>query len=133
MREFPKKGDKLIFKGGPNGPRFSNYPNKEYFDLLKLGEEYIIEEIEVYNSWTSVKVEGVDAKFHLSWFFEYDKITREYISPKDFKHAPHSWHVYERARQKKFNIKTGEKLIFTMNQNPKKDTLIPIGMFEEEK
>ena len=72
MKEWPKAGSKITFKGTAKWFFFSNIL-KDANDLLEVGKEYTITKIELASSWCAVSLEEFpDKKFSLSWF-DYDK------------------------------------------------------------
>ena len=67
--QFPKKGDKLVFKGVPEFyyPMFTNM--REDARVLQLGVEYIAKEVCVNSSWVSIYLEEFpDLMFNLMFF-----------------------------------------------------------------
>lgn len=67
--EFPKKGDKLIFKGVPEfyHPNFVNM--RDDARVLQLGVEYTILKCYVNSSWVTIYLEEFpETMFNLSFF-----------------------------------------------------------------
>lgn len=70
--DWPKKGDKLRFKGVPKFvyPHFTNIIEKAQ-NKLTVGQEYTVEKSEVYSSWCAVWLEGNEGEddlYHLQFF-----------------------------------------------------------------
>jgi hypothetical protein len=71
MKQWPKIGSKVIFKG-VHMFWFQNIV-KDANELLELGKEYTISKLKLNSSWCSVVLEEFpEHKFSLS-FFDYDK------------------------------------------------------------
>jgi len=71
MKEWPKEGSKVRFKG-VHQFWFVNIV-KDANELLDLGKEYTIKKLELASSWCAVILEEFpEHKFSLG-FFEYDK------------------------------------------------------------
>ncbi len=67
LDNFPKPGDKLIFRG-VNSFWFTDII-KNAIDNLIIGNIYTISEIEVYSSWAMVRVEETgDVEYALAFF-----------------------------------------------------------------
>jgi len=67
--EFPKAGDKLIFKGVPEFyyPNFTNM--REDARVLQLGVEYTISRCLVNSSWVTIYLEEYpETMFNLGFF-----------------------------------------------------------------
>lgn len=67
--DFPKKGDKLIFKGVPEFyyPMFTNM--RDDAKVLQLGVEYTAKEVRVNSSWVTIYLEEIpETMFNLVFF-----------------------------------------------------------------
>ena len=72
MKQWPKRGTKVTFKGTTQPFWFTNIL-KDANELLEIGKEYTITKIELASSWCAVILEEFpDKKFSLSWF-DYEK------------------------------------------------------------
>ena len=72
MKQWPKVGSKVIFEGSSEWFFFQNIL-KDANDLLEIGKEYTISNVQINSSWCSISLkEFPEKKFSLSWF-NYDK------------------------------------------------------------
>ncbi len=72
---FPRRGDKLKFKGVPSMyyPMFISV-GKFANENLKIGQEYTVEKVEVNSSWCAIWLEGFGENFFNLSFFEKQKL-----------------------------------------------------------
>lgn len=67
--QFPQVGDKVIFTGVPKFyyPHFIDMGDRARRRLV-LNQEYTVTKVEIYSSWCSVEVEGVEGYYNRMFF-----------------------------------------------------------------
>lgn len=77
MKQWPKNGTKIIFKGTKKPFWFTNIL-KDADELLEIDKEYTIAKLELASSWCAVILEEFPEKrFSISWFNYEKELTTE--------------------------------------------------------
>lgn len=71
MKQWPKKGSKVIYKGTHHF-WFTNII-KDAETLLEIGKEYTVAELKLASSWCGVRLEEFPDKLFALSFFNYEK------------------------------------------------------------
>jgi len=87
MKEWPKIGSKITFKGTPKWFWFTNIL-EDAKNLLEVGKEYTIVKLHPASSWCGVEIEEFpDKKFALNFFkHNLDLTTQELKDAGEFYH-----------------------------------------------
>ena len=79
MKQWPKIGSKVTFKGTPKHFWFTNIL-KDANDLLEVGKEYTISQLKLASSWCGVRLEEFPDKLFALHFFSYEnELTTEEV------------------------------------------------------